>query len=84
MDVLERLDEIAALKQGDRAPEWLSEINGWGSRFSAMCRDAAAEIRHLRGIAGAVSRGQSLSDIRALKYDSAGIPHPVLKAFDGA
>jgi hypothetical protein len=73
MDVLERLDEVAALKRGDPAPQWLSGNNGWGSQFSAMCRDAAAEIRRLRSLAGAVSQGPSFQEIRTASKGTTGL-----------
>ena len=83
LDLLGRLDFVATLKTGDPYPDWLP-VNAWGVPFSLLCADAAAEIRHLRSLAGAVSSGPQYLEIRAMSHDSVGKPHPILKAFDGA
>lgn len=83
MDIVERLEVIGNLKKGDPPPEWLP-YNGWAGPISALCQEAAEEIKYLRLQAGAVTRGPSFPEIRAMKHDSVGVPHPILKAFDGA
>lgn len=62
-DVLGRLQKWVDfdLKVGDRVP---GPIN-WGPTLTADIKDAIAEIERLRSIAGAVSDGPSMADIKA-------------------
>ncbi len=60
-DIVERLERWAVLKVGEPVP--VSEEN-WGDRLSADLRDAIAEIKRLRSVAGAVSTGRDLAELR--------------------
>jgi hypothetical protein len=49
MDVLEKLERMAALPQGSEMPEWLSpEKISWDVPLRKLFYDAAEEIRRLR------------------------------------
>ena len=69
-DLVERLRQIQNTKGG--RIDWLPP-NGWAEPLSKLCGDAADEIERLRSLAGAVSPGQSVADIkehlRTLKKD---------------
>lgn len=57
-DVLERLRKWAAMKQGELMPD------NWGPALSVDLCDAVAEIEYLRSLAGAVTPGQSFTEMR--------------------
>lgn len=57
-DVLDRLNRWASFQQGEIMP------NNWGPELHADLVDAIAEIERLRSIAGAVSDGPSMADIK--------------------
>jgi hypothetical protein len=59
-DVVDELRRWAALRVGDPIP-----TNGWGEPLTALFNEAIAEIERLRSLAGAVTRGPSLADIKA-------------------
>jgi hypothetical protein len=68
-DIVEKLEGLAAVKVGDTLPDWLADdpdwqINSWVRGLSKLLNEAKNEIIRLRRIAGAVSEGQSFSDIR--------------------
>jgi len=49
MDVLEKLERMAALPQGAEMPEWLSEEKiSWDVPLRKLFFDAAEEIKRLR------------------------------------
>lgn len=64
MDILDRLKRWAALKSGDM-PEFVGKWN-WADDLNADLVDAIAEIARLRSLAGAVSDGQSLAEIKSI------------------
>lgn len=53
--LLKRLDQIANFKYGEPPPDWMPD-NNWGQPLSELCKEAAAEIRFLRSVAGVVSK----------------------------
>ncbi len=58
-DIVEELRNIAA---GD--PAGVMKINQWGEQIKSIADRAIAEIQFLRGMAGAVTKGESFADIR--------------------
>ena len=77
MTLVEKLRHIGTLKTGDAWPEFLSGSGyywDWGAPLAQLCIDAADEIDRLRVLAGVVSDGPSLAELRAQlpKRD----PHP--------
>ena len=58
-DIVEELRNIAA---GD--PDGVMKINQWGEQIKGIAERAIAEIQFLRGMAGAVTKGESFADIK--------------------
>ncbi len=58
-DIVEELRNIAS---GD--PAGVMKINQWGEQIKSIADRAIAEIQFLRGMAGAVTKGESFADIR--------------------
>ena len=58
-DIVEELRNIAA---GD--PIGAMKINEWGKQIADIAERAIAEIQFLRGMAGAVTQGESFGEIK--------------------
>ena len=58
-DIVEELRNIAA---GD--PVGVMKINQWGEQIKSIAERAIAEIQFLRGMAGAVTKGELFTDIQ--------------------
>lgn len=68
-DLVNRLREIE--NASEYPPEWLP-ANGWGLVLAALCGEAANEIQRLRSLAGVVSAGPSLAELKVRLSSNAG------------
>jgi hypothetical protein len=75
MDIVAKLDLLGGLKPGDPFPDELGGTSNWGPAISRLANDAAAEIRRLRRLAGAVSQGEreSFAEIKAKVHPGRGV-----------
>ena len=65
MDICDKLQEIGDLRPGAAMPLWASDDTGnWAIGLSKLMLEARTEIVRLRALCGAVSKGESFSDIR--------------------
>jgi hypothetical protein len=73
MDIVAKLDLLGSLKLGDPFPDELGGPDDWGPPISKLANDAAAEIRRLRRLAGAVSEGPSFAEIKEKAHPGRGV-----------